>query len=126
MLLTDGSQIESSTLGEELGGMVTINVSDAVDISGTSTIGRFITPSGISAFVYPGATGSSPNLNIATQSLNLRDGGAISTATLGVGNGGNLSIKADEVNVTGTVIGGQRGGGSQPLLLLEQLVKLGI
>jgi filamentous hemagglutinin family protein len=111
LLLADGSQIESSTLGEELGGMLTINVSDAVDLTGTSAIGRFITPSGISAFVYPGATGSGPNLNIATQSLNLRDGGAISTATLGIGTGGNLSIKADEVKVTGTLIADQRGGG---------------
>lgn len=111
VLLADGSQIESSTLGEELGGTLTINVSDAVEITGTSAIGRFITPSGISAFVYPGATGSGSNLNIATQSLNLRDGGAISTATLGIGTGGNLSIKADEVNVTGTLIAGQRGGG---------------
>ena len=113
LLLAEGSQIEASTLGEKSGGTLTINTSDAVELTGTSIAGRFITPSGISAFVYPRATGAGDNLNINTRRLIVKEGGTISTATLGIGAGGTLSIKADDlVEVTGTLIAaGQRGGG---------------
>lgn len=111
LLIADGSQIESSTLAAEPGGIVTINISGAIEITGASVSGTFIIPSGISTFVYPDATGSGSSLDINTRSLVLKESGTISTATLGIGSGGNLTIKADEIGIFGTLPMGQRAGG---------------
>jgi filamentous hemagglutinin family protein len=111
LLLANGSQIEFSTLANEPGGSATINISDTIEIKGTLVNGAFITPSGISTFVYPGATGFGANLDINARSLVLKESGAISTATLGMGSGGNLTIKADEIEVFGPLSSRQRAGG---------------
>lgn len=109
--LNSGSQIESSTLASELGGTVNINVTDTIEIAGTATKGNFITPSGISAFVYPNASGSGASLNVNTRRLVLRSPGTLSTATLGSGSGGNLTIDAKEIEVIGSLSNGRRSGG---------------
>lgn len=111
LLLADGSQIESSTLSQESGGTLAIRASEVIEITGVSRNNRFIIPSGISAFVYPEATGSGANIKIATERLILENGGSISTATLGIGDGSNLAIQANEIQVIGTLIGGRRAGG---------------
>ncbi len=101
--ITDGSQIEASTLGEKPGGTLNINSLDLVELTGESADGRLI--SGIATQVYPGASGSGGNLNIETGQLIVRDGAQISAGTFGVGNAGSLGVIAsNSVEVIGTTV----------------------
>jgi len=98
--LTDGSQIEASTLGSKAGGTLSVNAKDAVNLSRTSANGG---SSALSAEVYPGATGAGGDLTIATGKLIVSDGAQVSAGTTGQGNGGNLFVNAsDSVELMGT------------------------
>ncbi|HEY9872943.1 MAG TPA: filamentous hemagglutinin N-terminal domain-containing protein [Candidatus Obscuribacterales bacterium] len=103
--LSDGSQIEASTLGSEPGGTLSVNASESVEVVGTSSDGFF--NSGLLTLVYPETTGAGGNLNITTGRLSVRDGAQIATATLGAGPAGKLEVKASElVEVIGTTADG--------------------
>jgi filamentous hemagglutinin family protein len=84
--LTQGSQIETSTLGARQGGDLVVNATELVEASGLS--------SGLYARAYPKATGNAGNLTINTGELLVRDGARVSTDTSGAGNGGNLMVNA--------------------------------
>lgn len=90
--IADSSQIESTTLGAKLGGKLTINASESLEVMGTSADGSYF--SGVLARVEPEAIGSGSNLNIKTGNLIVRDGGVIATSTRGVGRAGDLTIAA--------------------------------
>ncbi len=99
--LTNGSQIEASTLREEPGGTLSVVASHSVELIGVSTNGRF--SSGLFTSVYRGATGSGGNLTIETPQLTVRDGAQIFTGTSGEGPAGSLVVRAsDLVEVIGT------------------------
>ena len=94
LTITDGSQIEGSTLGTEAGGTVTLNASEFVQLKGNNSV--------LTAQVYPDATGAGGNLTIKTGRLILQDGAEISTGTRSVGSAGNLTILAqDSVELNG-------------------------
>ncbi|NET11646.1 MAG: S-layer family protein [Okeania sp. SIO1H6] len=57
--------------------------------------------SGLFATVQRGATGEGGNLSIDTQGLSIQDGALVGVLTLGAGNGGELNIKAKEIEVIG-------------------------
>ncbi len=92
--LTDGSQIEASTLGSQPGGSLVVNAQELVELSGTfsNSIGQFA--SGLFTAVYPGATGSGGNLEIKTGTLSLTNGAQITSSSSGEGNAGNVNIQA--------------------------------
>ncbi|WP_051469990.1 beta strand repeat-containing protein [Fischerella sp. PCC 9605] len=102
--LTDGSQIETSTLGAEQGGTLVVNATEQVEAIGTSFDEKF--PSGLSATTYPSATGDAGDLTINTRNLIVRDGARISARTRGEGDGGNLTVKADTIQAIGTSVDG--------------------
>ncbi|MDZ8186255.1 MAG: S-layer family protein [Nostoc sp. ChiSLP02] len=91
--LTNGSQIETSTLGTKQGGNLLVNATESVNASG-----RY---SDLSAQVYPNATGNAGNLTINTREFLIRDGAQVSATTFGAGQGGNLAVTADSVQVVG-------------------------
>ncbi|MGK7901355.1 MAG: filamentous hemagglutinin N-terminal domain-containing protein [Hormoscilla sp.] len=97
--LTDGSAIIANTLGNSPGGSFTVNASESVELMGISADGnyssRFLTE------VEPDATGDGAALTISTQRLTVRDGAFISNTTFGAGNGGNITMQATEVEVSG-------------------------
>ncbi|WP_208343055.1 beta strand repeat-containing protein, partial [Aetokthonos hydrillicola] len=95
-------------------GNLTINASDFVHVIGTSPNGS--NSSGLSTQAEAGATGASGNLTINTHELLVRDGAFVSASTKGSGNGGNLNIKADSVQVIGTFA---KGKGSSLLVQAE-------
>jgi filamentous hemagglutinin family protein len=105
VILTDGSQIEASTLGSKPGGSLVVNSQDSVQLIGASADGQF--PSGLSAQVYKGATGKAGDLTITTGDLFVNGGGQIGVGTVGSGNGGNLTVNAKTIQVTGTSPDGQ-------------------
>jgi filamentous hemagglutinin family protein len=103
--LTEGSQIEASTVGTSLSqdspGSVEINAIDTITIDGEDLSNSF--RSGIFNQVYPGAVGNAGELNITTANLALTNGGQINVSTGGQGDGGSIDINATEsVTLDGT------------------------
>ncbi len=92
VLLTDGSQIETSTLGSKLGGALTVTAKDSIELSGTTADGRF--PSGLSATVQAQATGNGGDITVETGKLSVRDGAQITATTAGKGSAGNIAVNA--------------------------------
>jgi len=108
--LTNGSQIEASTLGSERGGNLIVTASDAVELIGISVTTQL--RSSLGTLVYPGATGAGGNLTLETGRLILRDGAQIGTSTFGSGAAGTLTVRAsDLVELSGKSAPGQVGSG---------------
>ncbi len=105
----DASAMLANTLGNGSGGTLSIK-GDSVAVSGSSVSPiPFITY--LSTDVAPGATGNGGNLFIDTKSLLVAGGAQISSGTFGSGNAGTLTVKAQEVELTG----GSRVAGSSGL-----------
>ena len=101
--LTDGSRIVANTLGSELGGTLTINASDSVELTGSSAGGQ---TTGL--FTATFGSGSAGDLRVNTRKLIVRDGAQVSTAVYGTGRGGNLTVNASEsVELIGSSANGQ-------------------
>jgi filamentous hemagglutinin family protein len=104
--LTNGSQIEASTLGSEPGGNLIVTASDAVELIGRSANSQ--SSSALATAVYPGATGAGGNLSLETGRLILRDGAQILTDTFSSAAAGTLAVRAsDLVELNGTSADGQ-------------------
>lgn len=89
--VVDGGYFGSTTLGSARGGSVTISA-DSVDVVGT-------TPTGIPSLVTAntaGRGGDSGDIEMTTRELTVRDGGIVTTTSLGVGNAGDVDIQASE------------------------------
>ncbi|MBW4594894.1 MAG: S-layer family protein [Brasilonema angustatum HA4187-MV1] len=86
--VTNGSQIETSTLGAKQGGNLVVNATESVEVGG---------PKGLNAFVYPRATGNTGNLTINTRELLVRDRASVEDSTHGAGNAGDLTINTREL-----------------------------
>lgn len=104
LLLTDGGQIASNTLGSGDAGSIRVKA-NIVEITG----GSLFAPSSLSTVVEltPNATGTGGNLAIETDRLRVTNGGQIASATFGFGNAGNLTIKANQIEVIGEAASGQ-------------------
>jgi filamentous hemagglutinin family protein len=95
----DGSAILANTLGNGSGGTLTIKASESVEVSGVSVSLPFVTY--VSTDVAPGATGNGGNLLIDTPSLLVTGGAQISSGTFSSGTAGTLTVKAQQVDLTG-------------------------
>ncbi len=93
--LTDGSQIEASTLRDESGGTLNVTASDVIEVAGISSDGN--NNSALLSAVYPNATGAGSNLSLTTRQLIIRDGASVYTKTYNQGSGGNLMIRASDL-----------------------------
>ncbi|MDY6938846.1 MAG: S-layer family protein [Cyanobacteriota bacterium] len=130
LILQNGAQASSSTLSPGRGGNLSVNVSETVELIGTTMEGRgssiLATTDGFArggninisadrlvleeearvgtdAFPLGNDGKGAGHLNIDVRQAIVRDGGQISTATFGTGSGGDLRIRASEsVEVTGT------------------------
>jgi hypothetical protein len=79
------------TESEGNAGNLAINASDSVIIEGKPSIGGLTTTS------Y--RNGSSGNISLATETLNISDNGLILTSAVGEGNPGEISIEASEIKI---------------------------
>ncbi|GAB1544454.1 hypothetical protein NUACC21_71300 [Scytonema sp. NUACC21] len=99
--LSDGSVIETSTLGSNIGGNLTVNTLDEVQLSGvyscSSTDCPF--PGGFYAQAEENATGAAGDITINTRLLQVQDGAQVSVVTKGAGRVGNLIVNADTVEI---------------------------
>jgi filamentous hemagglutinin family protein len=112
LLIRDGARISSSVSGQKPENQsvneaptISIFATDSVTIIGTSPRER--RSSAISVQTSRGNKDAG-NIAIATKHLTLQDGAEISAATFGAGNGGNIAIDADTVEIIGTSATGQR------------------
>jgi filamentous hemagglutinin family protein len=93
--LTEGSQVETSTLAAEPGGTLSVTASELVELIGSEASGQYV--SGLFALVYPEATGAGGNLTVNTERLIVRDGAAVNADTYGFGAGGLLAVRASKL-----------------------------
>ena len=101
--LTDGSAIFAETEGDAAGGLININANE-LKIVGTDA--DLFLPSSIWSDVYLGATGDGGSVSIATGDLLLENAGQINVNTFGLGNAGDLNVRANDIKVVGESEGG--------------------
>ncbi len=94
--ITNGARIFSSTFSSGNAGNLQVTAKD-IEIFGVSQNG----PSGILSVVLSQASGDGGNINIKTESLQIKDGGQISSRTSGRGNAAKLNIAAKNIEITG-------------------------
>ncbi|MEH2306876.1 two-partner secretion domain-containing protein [Nostoc sp.] len=90
--LSNQGEISASTFNQGNAGNIGINA-EKIDLRGSS---RIITQ------VDSEAKGNAGNINIKTQLLNVQEESQISSGTRGNGNAGNLTVKADNIILTGS------------------------
>jgi large exoprotein involved in heme utilization and adhesion len=94
----DGGQVRVDSFGNGDAGNLTVSAQQ-VEVIGTTPDSRF--PSALGASVF-GGTGQGGNITLETERLSVRDGGQVGAVTFGNGDGGTLTVKAQEVELMGT------------------------
>jgi large exoprotein involved in heme utilization and adhesion len=109
LLVRDGAQVATGTLGTGKGGTLSVTVSDVVELIGMSADGRAVS----SLTAQTEGEGDAGNLTIVTRRLLVRDGAQVSAGTFfGTGKGGTLSVTtSDSVELIGTSADGKFGSG---------------
>ncbi|MEO1761023.1 MAG: S-layer family protein [Cyanobacteria bacterium J06629_18] len=101
LIITGAGTIASTTLGKGNAGNVNIRA-DYIEVSGVNIDNN--RNSSITATTI--TQGTAGNLKIDTNSIIVKDGGAVSAPTLSTGNGGNITINASEfIEVSGAGFG---------------------
>ncbi|MBD2200361.1 MULTISPECIES: beta strand repeat-containing protein [Calothrix] len=102
LVLTQGSELNTKTLGQGHAGTINIKASDTISLDGfTETTlnndqpGRIY--SRITTVVNPEGTGKAGDIQIQTDSLQSSNGAFISSSTLGQGSAGNIIIDANNI-----------------------------
>jgi filamentous hemagglutinin family protein len=103
LIVQNGAQVIADVAPNSIGrgGTMIITASDSVEVIGATD--KF--PSSLN--VDTRGTGEAGNLRIETRRLIVKDGAQVSAATIGLGNGGSLTIRANEVEVVGRTADGQ-------------------
>ncbi|KAF3886928.1 MULTISPECIES: two-partner secretion domain-containing protein [Nostocales] len=96
-----GSQIVSVAFAEGKGGMLSVTATEAVELIGTSDDGTF--SSALFSEVAEDSGGFGNNLALTSKQLIIRDGARISSSTFGQGQGGNVTVNATTIEVSGFV-----------------------
>ena len=91
--VTNGAQLQASTLGTGSAGTITIKATDRVVFDGESSRG-FV--SGAFSQVRPGASGNAGGIEIYTPSLTVSNGATLNASTFGVKNAGTVKIEASD------------------------------
>jgi len=99
LLLKDGAQINANSFGDGDAGNVTVDAGDRIIIDGVGPVN----PGGIASGVESPGTGSGGDINLTTGSLELKNGGIISSGNRsGEKNAGNISITArNDISIDG-------------------------
>ena len=117
LVVQEGAQIRSFTLGSQPGGTVALRASESVELIGrgfaefqqnfiAAALSGTINPAaeGTGVLVGTAGTGASSDIVFETPSLNLREGAVIFSPTFGEGRGGNVTIQSESVELNGSGI----------------------
>ncbi|WNZ45244.1 S-layer family protein [Leptolyngbya boryana CZ1] len=97
--LRDGSAVTANISGTEAGQGITVKASESLEVIGMHANGK--TPTNLTTSVLANAQGQGGEILIETPTLRLLDAGLIATRTYGRGNGGNLNVRANSVEIRG-------------------------
>jgi filamentous hemagglutinin family protein len=109
LTLEEGGVVNASTFGQGNAGQVTINASDTISATGTSSQG-FVSAIGSTVGIFTNpftgeltiAEGNAGDVTVTAENLNLIDGGQVNTSTFGLGNAGKVTINASNtISATG-------------------------
>ncbi|WP_293122400.1 filamentous hemagglutinin N-terminal domain-containing protein, partial [Moorena sp. SIO4G3] len=104
LMVSDGAVVSASTFGEGDGGDLTVDADSTVQLIGRSADGQF----GSLLTTQTQGTGKAGNVRITTGELIVSGGAQVSAATVGEGDGGNLTVDADStVQLIGRSADGQ-------------------
>jgi filamentous hemagglutinin family protein len=113
LTLRDGAAISSLIAGTGAGGNIEVNARDIVAVGvgfaeATNPLEEQILlflggifPSGFLVTVLPTASGQGGHLNVTADRITVKDSAQIGTGTFGIGNSGDLTVRASEINVSG-------------------------
>ncbi|NEO80793.1 filamentous hemagglutinin N-terminal domain-containing protein [Moorena sp. SIO4G3] len=90
LIVSDGAQVSAGTVGLGDGGKLTVNASSTIQLMGTADETRFLT----GLFALTLARGNGGDVSINTGELIVSDGAQVSAGTVGLGDGGNLTVNA--------------------------------
>lgn len=99
LIVGNGAQIVTGTLGQGKGGQIEVNATEAVNVFGFSSDK---TASGLFSRTNQGGQGG--NIIVNTNAFRVADNGVVDARTLGEGNAGNITVNANTVEA---VNGGQ-------------------
>jgi filamentous hemagglutinin family protein len=94
--IRDGGEIRSSTFGQGNAGVVTVEA-DRLTIDGDGA-NKF---TGIASQTNQPDTGDAGTVTVTAADLRIRDGGAVSSSTVGRGNAGVVTVEADRLMIDG-------------------------
>jgi filamentous hemagglutinin family protein len=101
LAIKDGARISTQTFGQGQGGNLTVIAREAMTLSGTATLGNGqAVSSGL--FSTTAGAGGAGNLRVLeTGQLTVRAGARINASTRGTGQGGNVEINANAIELVG-------------------------
>ncbi len=110
LLIKDGAAVDASTFGAGQAGNVKITARDSITLVGSSSIDSNLKgTTGIFAQVAEAASenieklGNAGSIDIKTGKLTVLDGAQISSSARKTGNGGNVTIQANSIELSGTL-----------------------
>jgi filamentous hemagglutinin family protein len=98
-LVVKNSQVSTTTFGKGDAGILTVNASESIDLSGVIFGKTDDFPAGLFAQVNSQGEGGGGKLNIETGRLSISNGAKVQVATFGQGNAGDLFIRAKEIDI---------------------------
>jgi filamentous hemagglutinin family protein len=107
-VVRDGAQVNATTASVGQAGNLIVKATESVELSGVSSNG---VAAGLFTQVFPDATGRGGNLTVETNRLMIRDGALLDATTLGAGRAGDLTVKADVIELIGKDPNPMFGGG---------------
>jgi filamentous hemagglutinin family protein len=111
--LTEGSALLANTVGDGNGGGLNIRMTETVDVRGVAIVsGKPQFMSSLTSEVDSGASGQGGRILIDTDRLRLAEGGVISTAVFGAGQGGDIQVAARRIDVANGALGVALSDGS--------------
>lgn len=111
VMLTAGARLDTSTAGQGNGGPVTVTGRDRVFLAGSDP--TTAQTSGIVSTVASEAVGNAGEITVRGRSVVIEDGAALDSSTRGRGNGGLITVTADEaVTLAGTAPNGTDPSGA--------------
>ncbi len=98
LIIRDGGLVTAGSFASSDGGILNVNATDSVEVTGTGVIGENI-PVKSTLFTRAESSGNAGNLSINTPSLLVRDSAEITVSSTGTGRAGNLEVNADTVEL---------------------------
>ncbi|MGD1913641.1 MAG: filamentous hemagglutinin N-terminal domain-containing protein [Rivularia sp. (in: cyanobacteria)] len=98
LVIQDGGLVTAGSFASSDGGILNVNATDSVTVSGTGVIGENI-PATSTLFTRAESEGNAGNLFITTPSLLVEDNAEVTVSSIGTGTAGNLEINADKIEL---------------------------